>query len=152
MANAGRPERNTRQTTRLQFGSCVVEQPACPGDVKDKGHEYVYCLYDTDNDVTMYETCRDALQGKRCIERLVDAVGPFRMPRHELPLVRASARALRYLELSEPTRSGSRATELADIVAELRGSLSRVFPFRSICLSDGSVYRIKAKASDDSRK
>ncbi len=152
MTTARKSASRGSRVTRLGFGFCVVDDAPESGRIRDENHEYVYCVYDTDNDVTMYETYRDALAGKLSIERLVDAVGPFRMPRHELPLVRAAARVLRYLKQRTTSKSTPRTTLPDEVVNELGRALASVFPFQSVRLSDGSTFRVRAKSRHDARK
>jgi hypothetical protein len=141
-----------KRVKRLSFSTCLIDPPRLNGIRDREEYESVYCLFDTDNGVTMYETHADAASGKREIEQLVEAFGPYQIARHELPLVRAAARAIRLLRQMRTPTGESHAAEFDATLRELTNSILAVFPFSTVRLTDGSIVRTQAKSGDEARQ
>jgi hypothetical protein len=141
-----------QQVKRLSFAMTWVAPEPDRALPSTEPYESVYCLFDTDNGVTFYETLQDALAGKRQIERLVDACGPFEVARHELPLIKAAARTIRLLRSLSATTAAPFDPEVRGSLRELEAALRRVFPFQSVRLSDGSEFLVETKTRRQPRK
>ncbi|MFH1108661.1 MAG: hypothetical protein V1790_05625 [Planctomycetota bacterium] len=119
--------------------------------MKRQAYESVFTLYDSDNQVTICETRREAEATKRRFSRLVTVEGPFEHPRHELPLVVAAAHALKVLREMQLHSDVDRASDLREARNELELAIRKVFPFRSVHLKDGRSFDFDTGNLDESR-
>jgi hypothetical protein len=111
--------------------------------------EHVYSLYNRDDDVILFDRLSDARNAKSRLEQVVDVEGPFSHPRHELPLLRAAAKAardLRTLDRENPSRT---ADELGRIASDLEEAVRLVYPLRRLPLEDGELVEVHPNSPDD---